>query len=85
MNYLLALVCFIGGIACFVWLKPLSKANAEFVARRMKGLYGSFATKMGWDDPQVWQTAGYKLGMIGVGLALVSVAFYLIFGTIHIG
>jgi hypothetical protein len=84
MNYLFALICFLAGVACFVWLNPLSNAYGQFVARRMKRFYGTFATKMGWDDPSTWQTIGYKLGLVGVGSALIALAFYFVFGTVHV-
>jgi hypothetical protein len=85
MNYLLALICLAAGIACLLWYKALSKTYAEFMAKRFKELYGGFATKMKWDNPNTWQSMRYKLGTIGVGLFFIALAFYLTFGTIHIG
>ena len=84
MHYTLALLCLIAGLVCVVWYRPLSKVYAEFMARRFKEFYGTFATKMKWDDPNTWQSLGYKLGMIGVGLFFIAMALYFTFGTIHI-
>ena len=85
MNYLLALIFAAAGITCFVWYKSLSKAYAEFMAKFFKVSYGGFATRMKWDDPNTWQSMGYKLGMIGGGLFFIFLGLYLIFGTIHPG
>jgi hypothetical protein len=85
MKYLLALICLVIGMACIAWYKSLLKIYAEFMAKRFEALYGGVATKMEWDDPKKWQSLGYKLGMIGMGLFFIALASYLVFGTIHIG
>jgi hypothetical protein len=85
MNYFLALICLALGIACLIWNKSLLKIYAEFMAKRFKSLYGDFATKMKWDDPKRMQSVPFRLGMIGVALFFIVVAYILAFGTIHIG
>jgi hypothetical protein len=85
MNYLLALLSAAAGIAVFVWHKSSSQMYAEFMAKRFKEYYGSFTTKMKWDDPNTWQSFSYRLGLIGAGLFFIAVAFSLVFGTIQVG
>ena len=84
MNYMIALLCLIIGIAWLSSYKIVSKIYAEFMARRFKELYGGYATKMKWDDPKTWQSIGYKLGIIGVGFCFLALAFYFVFGTIYL-
>lgn len=85
MNFFLALICLITGLACLAWYKSISTAYAEFMGKRLREYYGDYAIKMKWDDPRTWQWVGYKIGMIGVGLFFIALAYYLVFGTIHIG
>jgi hypothetical protein len=85
MSYLLALICLAAGMACLLWYKALPKTYADFMAKRFKELYGGFAITMKWDNPNTWQSMGYKLGTIGAGFFFIALAVYLTFGTIHIG
>jgi hypothetical protein len=85
MNYVLALICLALGIACLIWQKGLLKMYAEFMAKRLKAQYGSLATKMSWDDPKKMQSIPYRLGIIGVALFFIAIAYILAFGTIHLG
>ena len=85
MNYLLALVFLVAGIACFVWYRPLYQAYAKFGAKRMSEFYGKHAADMGWDNPNSrGMLLNYKWGVIGAGLFFLGMAFYLVFGTIRI-
>jgi hypothetical protein len=84
MNCMVALLCLVIGIAWLSSYKKVSKIYAEFMARRFKELYSGYATKMKWDDPKTWQSISYKLGIIGVGFCFFALAFYFVFGTIHL-
>ena len=84
MNYVFALICLALGIGFLIWQKALLKIYAEFMAKRLKAQYGSLATKMRWDDPKRMQSIRYRLGMIGVALFFIAIAYILAFGTIHL-
>jgi hypothetical protein len=86
MHYFIALICFLAGVSCFGWYRPLYKAYAKFMATRFHQRFGDLATRMKWDDPTYnGQLLNYKFGVIGFGLMLIAVACYLIVGTINIG
>lgn len=84
MNFVLALISLAVGVTSLVYSKSVLRLFAEFMAKRMIEQYGDLAIKMKWDDPRTWQSFGYRLGMIGVGLAFIAMAFVLVFGTVQL-
>jgi hypothetical protein len=51
MNYLLAAIFAVAGIAILIWNKSLSDKLGAFYARRFALQFGRLAHVLGWDDP----------------------------------
>ena len=86
MNYFLALICAVAGIACFVWYKTLHRSLARFYAKRFHEEFGDLATTMRWDNPEDrWNLLIYQTGIFFLGVSLLAMAFHFAFGTIYTG
>jgi hypothetical protein len=86
MNYLLALIFTIAGVACCIYYKPLYQAYARFMAKRFDEQFERVARFMGWDDPSNrWQLIIYKTGVVALGVFLLVMALHFAIDPIYTG
>jgi hypothetical protein len=85
MNYFLAAILLITGVAILIWNKPLSERLGEFYAQRFGATFGKLAHFLGWDDPTtLFNRVMYRGFVITVGIILLVFAFTSVVGPIHV-
>jgi hypothetical protein len=86
MNYLLAFVLAVAGLAILIWNRKLSTDFGRFFARRYSMTFGRIAHYLGWDDPnKTFNVFLYRSIVFFLGLFLLLMAFHAAFGTIYTG
>jgi hypothetical protein len=83
MNYFLAAILAIAGIAILMWNKVLSEKLGVFYSQRFSATFGKLAHALGWDDPTtLLNKFMYRGFVITVGIILLVFAFAVFFGPI---
>jgi hypothetical protein len=86
MNYPLAIVFAVLGVAVLFWSKTLSDRFLQFSVRRYSETFGRLAHHLKWDDPKnptmIWL---HRLLVAVLGAFLLLMAFHFFFGTIYTG
>src|SRR5262245_9494770 len=86
MNYFLAFVLAVSGLAVLTWNKTLSIRFGRFTAHRHSVTFGRLAHYLGWDDPnKPFNVFLHRSLVILFGLFLLLMAFHAAFGTIYTG
>jgi hypothetical protein len=86
MNYLLAIVFTVGGVAILVWNRSLSKKLGAFYARRYSANFGKLARLLRLDDPNTrLNRFMYQGFIITAGLILLIFALAALSGTNFVG
>ena len=86
MNYPLAFVFGVLGLAVLFWSRTLSDRFLQFSVRRYSVTFGKLAHELRWDDPtnprMIWL---HRLLVAVLGCFLLLMAFHFFFGTIYTG
>ena len=86
MNYLLAIILAVTGIAILIWNKSLSQRLSIFYSRRFSATFGKLAHYLGSDDPnKPFNRFIYRGFVLTAGVILLVLAFTAFFGPIYIG
>ena len=82
MNYLLAIVFALVGVALLLWNKPLSQKLGSFYSRRFSSTFGTLAHVLKLDDPtRLFNRVLYRSFVIVAGLIVLTFAFAGLMGT----
>jgi len=85
MNYFLAFVLAVAGLAVLIWNKRLSGDFGRFMARRYSMTFGRLAHSVGADPNKPFNVFFYRLLVIFFGAFLLLMAVHAAFGTIYTG